>query len=467
MRAPPRGPSAHFSKAPPSIGIRAPAPFAPQDESAYLNCFARGDARRLMAGCCITAIVGVLMVWSDYRFSDNPRVFAALVMLRLAMVAVMAGIVRTLRTPALTPDGLHRAAWVFALTLCVSYSLILLSRPSDYHGHIPMDITSVLLAPFILPENPRVRFFFPALLAALCLAIVIFARLALPPQEVLAVAVSLAVAVTAGWMLGNLAYTYRRRAWIRERQLEDLLAQQKGWIGARDRLLRTMAHEVRTPLNVVTSGVSLLGKHAQQLNNHQRAEISTRIETAIKRMTALIDRSILLEQRSPPIGTDSGFPAGYLDKSEVDLGRWFHDLVDGLNTSTLHGRHIEVQVSLTAPGAIALEALQSITENLLSNAAKYSPPDSPIVVRFVTDPHGITLLVTDFGDGIPEHESAYIFEPFFRGDSAARRPESPGLGLGLAIVKETLDALGGQISVHRPLPRGTTMQATIPWENAA
>jgi signal transduction histidine kinase len=88
--------------------------------------------------------------------------------------------------------------------------------------------------------------------------------------------------------------------------------------------------------------------------------------------------------------------------------------------------------------------------NLLSNADKYSPPETPIDVslRFDDATRCIEVAVRDYGIGLGNEDKETIFEPFYR--SKRSRAYAKGMGLGLAVCRRVTEALGGRIWVEQP-----------------
>jgi two-component system sensor histidine kinase KdpD len=102
-----------------------------------------------------------------------------------------------------------------------------------------------------------------------------------------------------------------------------------------------------------------------------------------------------------------------------------------------------------------------VLENLLANAVKYSPPDSPISIAVRQREDAVEVQVIDHGPGIPPEERERVFEKFHR----LERPGSPaGTGLGLAICKGIVEAHHGQIWADGHPDGGTIITFTIPKE---
>jgi len=107
------------------------------------------------------------------------------------------------------------------------------------------------------------------------------------------------------------------------------------------------------------------------------------------------------------------------------------------------------------------EGVQTILDNLVDNAIKYTPEGGAVVIDWRADnEHGV-LSVRDTGIGIPKKHHARIFERFYRVDKARSR-ELGGTGLGLSIVKHLTQAFGGSISIDSDVDRGSTFEVRLP-----
>lgn len=106
--------------------------------------------------------------------------------------------------------------------------------------------------------------------------------------------------------------------------------------------------------------------------------------------------------------------------------------------------------------------LTQVLTNLLSNAAKYTPPQGEIALRVKRNGNGmLEVAVQDSGEGIPLEEQARLFEPFFRSASASTGSQ-PGTGLGLNITRQLVELQGGKIWFSSVPGEGTTFSFTLP-----
>ncbi|HVL89680.1 MAG TPA: ATP-binding protein, partial [Actinomycetota bacterium] len=141
----------------------------------------------------------------------------------------------------------------------------------------------------------------------------------------------------------------------------------------------------------------------------------------------------------------------------VDLGGLVRGVVRDFRTS--FGRQV---VSDIAPVVADVDRAQieRIVENLLTNAARHTPEDTPIWVTVEESPEGPAIVVEDAGPGIPENLRRDIFEPFRQGPSI--RAHSPGVGIGLALVRRFVDLHGGTVEVSERRGGGSSFRIVLP-----
>jgi two-component system, OmpR family, sensor histidine kinase KdpD len=130
------------------------------------------------------------------------------------------------------------------------------------------------------------------------------------------------------------------------------------------------------------------------------------------------------------------------------------------------GRHpVDTRVPEDITVRLDADRIKEVLVQLLENAAKYSPPESPIRITAELQPDGtnLELSVADQGVGIDDMEQALIFDKFYRGKNQRYRVQ--GTGMGLAIVKAIVEAHGGKISVTSQLGAGSVFHIILPMKS--
>jgi two-component system sensor histidine kinase GlrK len=228
-----------------------------------------------------------------------------------------------------------------------------------------------------------------------------------------------------------------RLDWLRQR-LADLEAQ-------KNRFLRHLSHELKTPLASLREGAELLNDQvAGPLAPPQRAVVSIMRDNSVKLQTLIED--LLDYQRAL-------HAASSLDVSTVRLDALVREVADAHRLAALSkAQRIELELEPIVVDADA-EKMRSIVDNLVGNAVKFTPACGTITVRARDSGGGAAIEVIDSGPGVPEVERDSVFESFFRGRAkAGGRVE--GSGLGLAIAREYVEAHGGRIELVSDGPGG-------------
>jgi signal transduction histidine kinase len=103
--------------------------------------------------------------------------------------------------------------------------------------------------------------------------------------------------------------------------------------------------------------------------------------------------------------------------------------------------------------------MRQIINNLVSNAVKYSSPESPIIINLGFESNMLIFEIKDQGIGIPEVDLKHLFEPFHRAGNVGA---ISGTGLGMVITKESVDLHNGSIEVESQVGIGTKFTISIP-----
>jgi two-component system sensor histidine kinase KdpD len=205
-----------------------------------------------------------------------------------------------------------------------------------------------------------------------------------------------------------------------------------------------LAHELRLPLSHIKGFVSSLRRTDVHWDAATRRDFLAEIEVETDRLAELVDA---LTRAGGATGARSAVADRVLTSPTALVEGGLHR-VRGL----LRGRLVSVDVPAALPPVcVDPDGMERVLANLLQNAAKYSPPTSPIwVCARVGVGHRLELCVQDAGPGVPPEDRQRIFEPLFRRRASART-NVPGQGLGLAICTSIVVGHGGSIRVdERP-----------------
>src|SRR2546423_9103982 len=229
----------------------------------------------------------------------------------------------------------------------------------------------------------------------------------------------------------DLRYLGRRLDWLR-RRLDEFETQ-------KNRFLRHVSHELKTPLTALREGAELLNDQvAGPLVPAQKQVVSIMRDNSVK-LQRLIEE-LLDYQRALHAAASLEVKPIVLDSLVMEATR-AHELAAQSKDLRLI---IDSQAAMLEADP---EKLRSIVDNLISNAVKFTPAGGTITVRARAQAGEAMIEVMDSGPGVPPDERESIFNLFFRGRSKGEGGRVKGTGLGLAIARELVEAHGGQIAV--------------------
>jgi signal transduction histidine kinase len=143
----------------------------------------------------------------------------------------------------------------------------------------------------------------------------------------------------------------------------------------------------------------------------------------------------------------------------VDLDRLCREVIDEVKASH-PSRNVVYRCDGGADGEWDPIRMQQVAVNLLTNALRYSPPDTEVTVIVAADDGRTTLSVHNWGAPIDAQLQEHIFEPFKRGNGPSKG--WGGVGLGLYIVKQIVVAHGGTVELSSRAETGTTFTVKLP-----
>ncbi|QEL64867.1 two-component system, NtrC family, sensor histidine kinase GlrK [Oryzomicrobium terrae] len=241
----------------------------------------------------------------------------------------------------------------------------------------------------------------------------------------------------------------RRLEWTRQR-LEELESQKQ-------RLLRHVSHELKTPLTALREGAALLKEGALGPLNPAQGEVVGILDDQSRQLQALIERFLDYQRALQDLGR--------VELAPLDLADPVHTAVESHRLAAQARGVAFVLDEAAAPLRVRGDAdkLATVVDNLLSNAVKYSPAGGRVLVRLTARDGAAVLEVCDQGPGIAAEARDQVFQWFYRG--APGHSALAGSGLGLAIARELAEAQGGRLVLGEPrLPDypGAAFSLTLP-----
>jgi len=219
----------------------------------------------------------------------------------------------------------------------------------------------------------------------------------------------------------------------------------------RNSLLSSISHDLRTPLATIVGAASTLEADGERLNEHRRRKLVVAINEEAQRMSDLMTKILEMAR---------------LESGQVVLNRQWYAPEEIVGSAlrrldkTLKKRQVNLHIA-DGLGLVLIDAalLQQVLVNLLDNADKYSPAGQPIDVSIATTAQGLSIVVDDNGQGIPEGMQQKIFDKFFRIQAESAQS---GVGLGLAICRAIVEAHGGEIQASNRSEGGAVFQLYLP-----
>ncbi len=237
----------------------------------------------------------------------------------------------------------------------------------------------------------------------------------------------------------------RQLEWLRQRLLE--IADE------RNRFLRHMSHELKTPLANIREGSELLIEGAVGGLAPEQREVAGILRDNSLRLQRLIENLLSFSEWQAR--------RGKLELSEFDLRPLVQATIDSHQLAIV-ARRIRVESDLAD---LRLQAdrpkLRLVIDNLLSNAIKFTPDGGTITLRAAEDQGWLQLDVADTGPGIAPEDRGHIFEAFYQGATPAGSLVR-GTGIGLSVVQEFVRAQGGSVELVDGETKGARFRVRMP-----
>jgi Signal transduction histidine kinase len=228
-------------------------------------------------------------------------------------------------------------------------------------------------------------------------------------------------------------------------------------IRARDDLIGSVSHELRSPLTSIL-GYLDLARDDEQMDDETRRMLEVAYNNSERLLVIVTD---LLRAASD---ADKQLAMSFRPSDLAQIAR------DSVEAHQVMADEREVELVLdgvgTAIATVDPMRMRQVLDNLITNAIKYNLEWGSVTVRVAVEDHGIVIEVRDTGQGIPEADLPRIFDRFYRTNSA-RTSTTVGTGLGLNITREIVHRHGGELTVSSELGIGTTFRVMVPTEHEA
>jgi signal transduction histidine kinase len=221
-------------------------------------------------------------------------------------------------------------------------------------------------------------------------------------------------------------------------------------IGAQQRLISDVSHELRSPLTRLKLALDL----ARTDSPHGMSQALDRIEREAERLSGLVGMLLTLSR------LESGDSQPETDM--VHLPDLLAEIAADVDIEA-QSRHCTVQLDRMQECWIEgnQELLRSAFENVVRNAIRYTEPGTAVRVTTQCDDHAVRVMVQDQGPGVPDSELDNVFKPFYRVDTSRER-RTGGVGLGLAIAERAIKLHNGKISAANLKPGGFQIEISLP-----
>lgn len=224
---------------------------------------------------------------------------------------------------------------------------------------------------------------------------------------------------------------------------------------AKNTFLSAVSHELKTPLAIMIGFAELLGMNVPGNLEQQQLDQLRMVERNGRHLDLLVSDLVDVSR------IESGRLAVNLEPTRP--GEVMLEILTGLDSIAVEKRQRIVRELNLADAWVRADRarLGQIVTNLVTNASKYSPEDSEIIVSSSIDGHELIVIVKDSGLGISKEDQKQLFTPFFRSSNEEATKEK-GTGLGLMITRSLVEMHGGTLQLDSDIGQGTTITVRMP-----
>lgn len=253
-------------------------------------------------------------------------------------------------------------------------------------------------------------------------------------------------------ILGECALALENEQSLRDREKAAVLAKNEQ---LRANLLRSISHDLRTPLTSISGNAGILLSNDERISKEKKKQLYTDI----------YDDSLWLINLVENLLSVTRFEDGTM---HLNLTAELMEEVVDEALKHVSRKSLEHNIKIHQPDDFLLAKMDArlivqVIINIVDNAVKYTPAGSDIVIDTRRENQNVIVEISDTGDGIPDEAKEKIFDMFFSASTAVADSRR-SLGLGLALCKSIITAHGGEITVRDNKPKGTIFRFTLPAE---
>ncbi len=253
-------------------------------------------------------------------------------------------------------------------------------------------------------------------------------------------------------IIGELALALDNLRNRKEKEDAAVLAQNEQ---LRANLLRSISHDLRTPLMTISGNAGFLMEESEEIEPEMRAVICKSIYDDSLWLINIFENLLAVTR------VENG-PTKLRRRSEL-MEEVISEAVSRIRKTS--GRKITVhEDDELLILKIDARLIVQVIVNLLDNAVKYSPEGTEITLNVFKSGEKVVTEIADYGNGIPEKDKPRVFDMFYTTGEAKIADSRRSMGLGLAVCKSIITAHGGEISVRDNKPTGTVFSFTLPLE---
>ena len=223
----------------------------------------------------------------------------------------------------------------------------------------------------------------------------------------------------------------------------------------RSTMLRSVAHDLRSPLTALSGAGNLLADNYDNLSDAERKKLASDISEETMWLTNLVENILNMTR---------------IGDQQLRLSIQAEVVDDIISEAISHARRLlkDRKFTATLPNDVVMvpvdgKLIVQVIINLLENAVRHTPPDAEISLAVTEKAGNVEISVADTGEGISADKKEKVFDRFVTLDRGIT-DSSRGLGLGLAICKAIAEAHSGSIRVADNAPHGTVFTVSLPLE---